>query len=382
MHPGKPRVVVAGQVPPPYGGQNIMIQKAVAQFATHPNCESIHLPFFFTPDFQTARTGSFRKALELVRVIGRLLRIRMKGPIDLFLYPTGGPQTVPIIRDILLLPWILLLSRRVVLHFHAAGIADRFSDRKRHPLYLLISTAYSRAFAAIVMTEFNRRDPTFFNIKNVLVQPHRIDDEFDPSLVKRGDGSGRRLLYVGHLCADKGTDQLLRAFAAIRKNHPDLKLELVGECLPPFTPEQLSGLLDELQIASDVKLSGVLTGREKWEAFGRADLFVFPTIAPYESFGVVLVEAMIWRLPIVASRWRGNLDVLTSRAGGVCFSISPFLERDIKSALQEALDQQSNWAEWGAINRAIFEQHYKASPDKPWLAEAVFSILPTRAKSE
>ena len=51
--------------------------------------------------------------------------------------------------------------------------------------------------------------------------------------------TGVRLLHMGHLCADKGTPQLLTAFAALRRNHPELELELVGECLPPFTSELL-----------------------------------------------------------------------------------------------------------------------------------------------
>ncbi len=87
------------------------------------HCESVHLPFYLTPDFKSARSG-VGKVLELIKVIGRLFRIRLAGPIDLLLYPTGGSQSVSIIRDIFLLPWVLMLSRRVVLHFHAAGIAD------------------------------------------------------------------------------------------------------------------------------------------------------------------------------------------------------------------------------------------------------------------
>src|SRR3712207_6193578 len=106
-----------------------MIQKAVAQFAAAPECDAVHLPFHFTSDFQQARKAGVGKLLELLKIIGRLLRIRARGRIDLLIYPSGGPQTVPIIRDLLLLPWMLLFARKAVLHFHAAGIADRFEKR-------------------------------------------------------------------------------------------------------------------------------------------------------------------------------------------------------------------------------------------------------------
>jgi glycosyltransferase involved in cell wall biosynthesis len=375
----KPRVIIAGQIPPPFGGQNIMIEKVVTQFARSDHCKTVHLPFFFTPDFRSARRGGVGKALELIRVIARLLRIRLAGPIDLLLYPTGGPQRVPMIRDISLLPWVLMLSRRVVLHFHAAGIADQLEKTRSGILARLLSFFYRRAFAAVVMTIFNRRDPEAVRIKRILVVPHHVDDEFDPLLVRRGDLAVVRLLYLGHLCADKGTPQLLAAFAALQGKHPELTLDLVGECLPPFKQEILERLLDELQIRPHVRLLGVLSGRAKAEAFGHADLLVFPSVAPYESFGLVLVEAMAWKLPIVASKWRGNSDVLTPRAGAVCFPVSSSLTDDIANALEQALQQRSQWEEWGRTNRSIFEQRYRENEAEEWLVEPLLSLVATGA---
>ena len=334
-----------------------MVQEAIAQFGRASDCEAIHLPFFFTLDVRSARKGGWAKAIELAKVIGRLLRIRLDGAIDLFLFPVGGPQTVPMIRDLFLLPWVLLTSRRVILHFHAAGIADRLET---DPGFLprLLAIIYQRAYAAVVMTRFNQRDPLAIGIKRIIVLPHRIKDEFDPELLRRGQGGNVRLLYIGHLCSDKGTPQLLEAFAELCRNHPDrgLELELVGECLPPFAPEQLDALIDNLGIRSNVRILGVLTGRMKAEAFGRADLFVFPSVAPYESFGLVLVEAMAWRLPIVASRWRGNCDVLTDRAGGILFPVSSPLAKAIKAALEEALQQRNQIGNSGVKRTGLFSR--------------------------
>jgi len=374
MSSKKPRIVIAGQIPPPWGGQNIMVEKAVMQFARSDRCEAVHLPFFFTPEFKGARKAGVRKVIELVKVVGRLFRIRLTGPIDLLLYPTGGPQTVPIVRDILLLPWILLLSRRVILYFHAAGIADRIEKKPTAMLSRIVSRLYSKAFAAIVMNNFNRRDPEATGIRRILIIPHRIADPFDGSLIERGEEGSLKLLYVGHLCPDKGTPQLLEAFASLRRQHPEMKLDLVGECLPPFAEKDLTTLIGDLQIQPHVRCLGVLTGRAKAEAFARADLFVFPTVAPYESFGLVLAEAMAWRLPIVVSQWRGNSDVLAG-AGAVCFPVSPSLVRGIGSGVEEAVRQSSQWEEWGRINRSIFQELYSENEAQDWLVEPVMSLL-------
>lgn len=350
-----------------------MIEKAIAQFMRSDRCETIHLPFFFTPELKRARSGHPGKAFELLRVIWRLFRIRLAGPIDILLYPTGGPQNVAIIRDLLLLPWIFLMSRRVILHFHAAGIADQLQTGSI--LARLLRVVYSKAFAAVVMTDFGRRDPGAVGIERILVLPWRVTDDFNPGLVKRGANGRVRLLHVGHLCSDKGTPQLLEAFAELRRDHPKLELELVGECLPPFNQERLEKLVDELGIRSHVRLSGLLTGRAKAEAFGRADLFVFPTIAPYESFGIVLAEAMAWKLPIVASKWRGNSDVLTSRAGAVPIPVSSPFSRNIVAALEEAMAKRAEWQHWGEINRSIFEKRYRDNEAEQWLLVPLLSLI-------
>lgn len=350
-----------------------MIQKALVQLARAEDCEVVHLEFRFTPDLRRARKGSVGKFLEVLRVLDRLLRIRMAGPIDLLLYPTGGPQRIPLIRDLCLLPWMFLASRRVVLHFHAAGAADEFG--KGGLLRRLVRLLYGRAFAAVVMTNFNRRDPAAAGINKILVVPHHIEDELDQALREK-DSTSERLLYVGHLCEDKGTPQLLEAFATLRREYPSLHLDLVGECLPPFSEEKLQLLLDRLEIRPFVRTPGLLRGRVKGGAFVHADLFVFPTIAPYESFGLVLVEAMMWGLPIVASDWRGNREVLTDEAGAICFKVAPnFLARDLESALKKALSARNEWTSWGKTNRQIFEKRYRDDGHTLWLAEPLLSLL-------
>lgn len=353
----KPRIVIAGQVPPPCGGQNVMIARMLESFRNDARFECGHLAFHFTPDFKDVRRGSLQKVLELVKVIGRLIALRMRGPIDLLIFPAGGPQTVPIVRDILLLPWVLLLTRRVVLQFHAAGIADRLA-KGRGMLGALLALLYRRCHAAVVMTEFNRRDPEFFGIRRIEVIPHRLPDEFELSFVRR-DRCCLRFLYVGHLCPDKGTPELLRAFKTVAECEPAAVLELVGECLPPLSDEQLRTQIRELGLEGRVETPGVLTGRAKLEAFGRADLFVFPSVAPYESFGLVMIEAMMWGLPIVATDWRGNRDVLGHDFEGICHAAGCDLAVSIAAALSDAIQTLRGRTRWTGRNRQLFLDRYR-----------------------
>jgi glycosyltransferase involved in cell wall biosynthesis len=211
---------------------------------------------------------------------------------------------------------------------------------------------------AVVMTDFNRRDPVACGIEKVHVVPHTFVDHFNGSEVTRG-GSKVRLLAMGHLCEDKGTRNLILAVAALKSEFPDIILELAGEPLAPYSHEMLRRDLDQACVSDHVVLLGLVSGEAKRSALGRADLFVFPSVAPYESFGLVMVEAMMWGLPVVASDWRGNADVLAGSMGAVTFQPAHSVEA-LAQCLREILRTPSEWPEMGRANRQVFLSSYRA----------------------
>jgi glycosyltransferase involved in cell wall biosynthesis len=369
----KKRVVIAGQVPPPIGGQAIMIARILDELHKQSVFEVVHLPFFFTKDVRRMRRAGFDKILEVFAVLGRLARIRATGAIDAMLYPVGGPQLVPLVRDVCLLPWALLASKKVIFHFHAAGIAETIGQ---YPFFLraLVRFLYRKADAAIVMTEFGKRDAECFGIRNVVV-PHTLEDTYDPGTVSRS-AEPATLLYVGHLAREKGTPSLLEAFATLRRTGAGCVLELVGECLPSYSEEAMKAAIQRLEIQNSVRLCGVLSGKAKWERFARANLFVFPSVAP-ESFGLVMAEAMMWALPIIACDWRGNREVLgeAAAAGGIVFAPGPDLTAALTDALQKAFAQRERWVEWGIRNRKTFERQYKAECFSTRFPDALKSLV-------
>jgi glycosyltransferase involved in cell wall biosynthesis len=368
----KKRIVIAGQIPPPIGGQALMIEQALNELRALNRFEVVHLPFSFTTDVRRTRQAGLGKVAQLFVVLWRLTRIRLSGRIDVLLYPVGGPQLVPLVRDVCLLPWILLSSRKVALHFHAAGIAETLL---RYPFLLrtIIRALYRKADAAIVMTEFGKRDAVAVGITNIHVVPHSLEDTYDSSLVdRRGEGPAN-LLYVGHLAREKGTPFLLEAFAVLRRNGVKGSLQLVGECLPSYSEKELMASIQRLGLGDSVELHGVLSGRRKWERYAQANLFVFPSVAP-ESFGLVTVEAMMWALPIVACDWRGNREILGQAFGGILFQPYPDPAASLAAGLRTAFAARERWEKWGHRNRQAFEENYKAKSSRSRLAQVLESL--------
>lgn len=118
------------------------------------------------------------------------------------------------------------------------------------------------------------------------------------------------ILFVGYLTKAKGAHDLLQAVPLVAQKHPHVRFRLMGERVdiernityidnPRSNKQQLDNLLSRPDIAPYVELLGVLSGKEKSNAFCSAQLFVFPSYS--EAFPTVVLEAMAAELPIIAT---------------------------------------------------------------------------------
>lgn len=113
--------------------------------------------------------------------------------------------------------------------------------------------------------------------------------------------AGRRLvLCVGRLTAYKGFSVLIEA----AKYFPDSVAIVVaggGELLMPLTEH-----INREQLGGKVLLAGRVSDEELSALYRNADVFCLPSIERSEAFGVVLIEAMAYGLPIVATNIKGS----------------------------------------------------------------------------
>ena len=102
-----------------------------------------------------------------------------------------------------------------------------------------------------------------------------------------------RFLFVGREFERKGGRELLSAWPAVRRAHPDAELVLVGpKRIDATLPAgcMLRGAIDRSTPAGEAEFVG---------EYRRATCFVLPSL--YEPFGVVFLEAMTHGLPCVAA---------------------------------------------------------------------------------
>jgi len=124
--------------------------------------------------------------------------------------------------------------------------------------------------------------------------------------------AGKRIvMFNGRLVPRKGTDVLLRAFAALKPDMPDAGLLLVG-----YGPEEahLKELASALHV-DDVHFTGHVHLQDLPGYYACADVFVLPSWG--EPWGLVINEAMAAGLPVIATDQVGaSVDLIRDGVNG------------------------------------------------------------------
>ncbi|MGC9395226.1 MAG: glycosyltransferase [Anaerolineae bacterium] len=102
------------------------------------------------------------------------------------------------------------------------------------------------------------------------------------------------LLFVGRLRYYKGLDTLISAM----RNLPGVRLKLVGDG-PMYA--QLQAQVQALGLTEQVQFLGEIADDELPALYHQAHLFVLPSNARAEAYGIVLLEAMASGLPCIST---------------------------------------------------------------------------------
>jgi glycosyltransferase involved in cell wall biosynthesis len=198
-------------------------------------------------------------------------------------------------------------------------------------------------------------------------------DEID-NLATR-DASENRAPYI--LCVSaykeqKAIDVLIRAFKLLRETNPLVRLIIVGA---GDLREKLERLADDLGLQVGIQFLGAMARAEVFRLMRGCELFVLPS--RFETFGIVIIEAMAHEKPVVATLVGGIPEIIQSGKNGI------LVEPDNPGSLAEAIvtvlqnrELRSSLAReaYVAVCKRFRTEHNGAA------YEAVFAGLLTRQK--
>jgi phosphatidylinositol alpha-mannosyltransferase len=257
-------------------------------------------------------------------------------------------------------PMTLPVPIMALTHSRSVNVGTFHAYRDSHLIYQygrrIFQPFFDKLHGKIAVSEAARDTVARYFGGEFVIIPNGIDVErFGGEHVQPVEqyADGRpNILFVGRLEPRKGFRYLLRAFPFVKEEFPQARLIVVGA----YRKKEIA---DFLHYTRENHLTGVkFVGRVSDEDLPRyyrtCDVFCAPSTG-FESFGIVLLEAMATGKPTVATNIPGYRDLLEDGKEG--FLAEPKDERSLAAALIRILKEPATREEMGARGRAKAQRY-------------------------
>lgn len=250
--------------------------------------------------------------------IGRYLRIIFEVIVKLFIfnpnvvYLTINAKGIGFYKDYPISLILKLFRKKIVLHYHNKGIQlnqEKFIDN------LLYKVLFNNTKVILLskilfqdVSKYVKKEDVFFCPNGILIPNLKKDKSLKKNKVPQ-------LLFLSNLIESKGVFILLEALKILNDRKVKFRLNFVGG-EGDISSNKLNQKIKEFNLQKNVKYLGKKYKSEKYKIFKDSNIFLFPTFYHNECFPLVLLEAMMFRLPIISTNEGGIPDMIVNKETG------------------------------------------------------------------
>ncbi len=225
--------------------------------------------------------------LDLARLVWGLIRNQRTRIVQV----SPSLVALPLFRDALVILVAKLFRRRVIV-FYRGWRQNVIAFMRSHAVVRwLFRAVYRKADVSIVLAESFREDLIALGFCGSAIEVTKTTYESHAVMMPTDRGQERpRFLFLSRILEAKGIGELMLAARLLKRRGHDFELVVVG-------PEAREGLIEryrrevaEAGLTDQITFRGARMGREKWEAFADADVFVLPSWT--EGCPTCVVEAL------------------------------------------------------------------------------------------
>lgn len=258
-------------------------------------------------------------------------------------------------------PSVPVLSLAVLRHSHSLNVGTFHAYRESNALFdvagPIVKRIFNRLDGRIFVSEAVRDYVTRYFPGDHVIIPNGIDyarfSSPDIEPIARFDDGRPNILYVGRMEPRKGFRHLLRAYPYVKAAIPEARLIVVGA----YSDKDKAPFLRYARThrVRGVHFVGYVSPEELPRYYRTATVFCAPNTG-FESFGIILLEAMAAGLPIIASDIAGFRSVIDDCSEGML--VPPEDEREIAQSIITLLRDpaQREWmSDCGRRKAALYD---------------------------
>ena len=409
------KLLVFAHIPPPHHGQSYMVHLMLESFGgdqrrpAPASAASVdrygiacyHVNARVSKELEDIGDLRIGKVFLLIGYCLQAIWCKYRYGLNTLYYVPAPGKPSALYRDWMVMLFCRPFFSRIVLHWHAAGLANWLETVARSRTRAITYRFMKAVDLSIVLSNFNCADAEKLMPRKITIVEVGIPDpcpKFDSEIRPRREGrvaARRRLLageelsssetelseghpeivkvlYLAHCFREKGLFDTLEGVALANKQLSAARsplrmhLTIIGAFLSQADRDETERRIQELGARESVRCLGFVSAEVKNQCLREADLFCFPTYYGAENQPGNLIEALAFGLPIVTTRWRSIPEMLPD---GYAALVPPKSPRDVAHALCNLLTHNPC-----VSLREHFLKHFTLEQHLDKMAAAIHSV--------
>lgn len=314
----KPSILFIMHMPPPVHGAAMMGKYIHDSRVVNETFDCHYINLATAKDLADIGKIRLQKFTQFYQLLSKI-RKEVKRIRPELVYVTPNAKGGAFYKDFIVIQMLKSMGCKVIVHYHNKGVSlkqDKIIDN-------LLYHIFFKKLKVILLAEALYADvKKYVARKDVFICPNGIPEALtaEPSAIRHN--AIPKLLFLSNLLIDKGVFTLLDACKILKEKGYQFTCDFVGGETADINAELFNQEVQARQLTDIVEYKGKKYGKEKDSFFRNADIFVFPTY--YETFGLVNLEAMEYKLPVVSTNEGGIPDVIKDGENGfICLKKNP-----------------------------------------------------------
>ena len=342
----KPKILFILHLPPPIHGAAMMGKYIQESELINSSFDCFCINLATAGSLSDIGHISLKKLLKYFFLLKHISNVvREIRPELVYITPNAGRKAF--FKDFIVVQMLKSMGCKVIAHYHNKGVSVYQSK-------WVYNFFYKRFFSnlkVILLAENLYKDMAkYVKREDVYICPNGIPSSCKEEMEARRNNVIPHLLFLSNLLISKGVIVLLDALKILKEKEYTFVCQFIGGETAEINAVQFFEEVNKRELSDLVTYVGRKVREEKEAFFRQADIFVFPTY--YETFGLVNLEAMEYKLPVISTNEGGIPDIVKDGENGlICEKQNPV---SLADCIAKLLDDEELRVKMGSAGHEKF----------------------------
>ena len=368
----KPRILFILHLPPPIHGAAMMGKYIQESELINSSFDCFCINLATAGSLSDIGHISLKKLLKYFFLLKHISHVvREIRPELVYITPNAGGKAF--FKDFIVVQMLKSMGCKIIAHYHNKGVSAYQSKW----IYNFLYKRFFSNLKVILLAENLYKDiAKYVKREDVYICPNGIPSSCKEEMEARRNNVIPHLLFLSNLLISKGVIVLLDALKILKEKEYTFVCQFIGGETAEINAVQFFEEVNKRELSDLVTYVGRKVREEKEAFFRQADIFVFPTY--YETFGLVNLEAMEYKLPVISTNEGGIPDIVKDGENGlICEKQNPY---SLADCIAKLLDDEELRVKMGNAGYDKFCREFTLQQFEHRMLDILSQNLPQKEK--